>query len=62
MIFLKLNPENITASFSDTVDITRNPTLNMVDNDTDSTELRFRLGKLRNGAKGFGLREEMKLE
>ena len=61
-VFLKLNPENLTASFSDTVNITRNPTLNMAAwNDNDSTELRFRLGKLNSGDRGFGLREEMKL-
>ena len=65
MVFFKLNPENLTASFSDTVDITRNPTLNIDAyswNDDNSTELRFRLGKLKNGDKGFGTREEVKLE
>ena len=63
MAFLKHNPENLTASFSDTVYITRNPTLNMVAwNDNDSTALRFRLGKLNSGYKGFGLREEIKSE
>ena len=62
-VFFKHNPENLTASFSDTVNITRNPTLNMVAwNENDSTELRFRLGKLNSGDKGFGLREEMKTE
>jgi len=58
MVCFKLNPENLTASFSDTVNIMRNLTLN----DNGLTELRFRLGKLRSGDKGFGVREEMKLE
>ena len=57
-------------SFSDTISITRNPSLNVVSrNDDDSVDdeknsrlLRFRLGELKDGGRGFGTREEMKLE
>ena len=70
VVFLKLNAENLTTSFSDTVRITRNPSLNLVSrNDDDSTDdemssrlLRFRLGELKDGGRAFGTREEMKLE
>lgn len=59
-MFLGLNRENLTASFSDTVGITRNPSLN--DNVVGDGEMRFRLGRLKSGEKCFGTRDEMKLE
>ncbi|KIO27291.1 hypothetical protein M407DRAFT_23469 [Tulasnella calospora MUT 4182] len=70
MVFLRLNPENLTSSFSDTVGITRNSSLNVFarnDNDVTGSKrgsrlFRFRLGELKNGGTGFGMREDLKLE
>ncbi|KAG8931806.1 hypothetical protein FRC01_000785 [Tulasnella sp. 417] len=70
MVFLRLNPENLTSSFSNTVGITRNSSLNtFARNDDDLTDskrrsrsLQFRLGELRNGGTGFGMREDLKSE
>ncbi|KAG9045197.1 hypothetical protein FS837_006845 [Tulasnella sp. UAMH 9824] len=70
MVFLRLNPENLTSSFSDTVGLTRNSSLNIFarqyDDVTESKRrsrmLRFRLGELKNGGTGFGMREDLKSE
>ncbi|KAG8931805.1 hypothetical protein FRC01_000784 [Tulasnella sp. 417] len=70
MVFLRLNPRNLTSSFSDTVGITRNRTLDtctqrdddVTDSKRNSRLLRFRLGELKDGKTGFGMPEDFKSE
>ncbi|KAG8950243.1 hypothetical protein FRC04_007877 [Tulasnella sp. 424] len=69
LVFLRLNPENLSPTFSDTVGITRNSSLNAFawgdGGLTDSkrkSRIRFRLGELKSGGTGFGMREDLKLE
>ncbi|KAG9009163.1 hypothetical protein FRB90_008508 [Tulasnella sp. 427] len=67
--FFRFNPENLTSSFSDTVSITRNPTLDTFVHEDEADEtrqenssLRLRLGKLRTGGLRFGTLEDLKSE
>ncbi|KAG8992136.1 hypothetical protein FRB90_001078, partial [Tulasnella sp. 427] len=69
LVFFYLNPENLTASFPDTVSITRNPTLDTFvrgdeadEKKPESSRLRLRLGELRTGRLGFGTPEDMKFD
>ncbi|KAG8895129.1 hypothetical protein FRC00_007935 [Tulasnella sp. 408] len=65
-VFLRLNPQNLTSSFSDTVGITRNPSLDIFAKGNDdmagskrhSRTLRFRFGELKDGRTGFGMPED----
>ncbi|KIO17024.1 hypothetical protein M407DRAFT_33325 [Tulasnella calospora MUT 4182] len=70
MVFLRLNPENLTSSFSNTVSITRNSSLDIftqgdgdvADSKRHSRLFRFKLGELKDGRTGFGMHEDFKLE
>lgn len=70
MMFLRLNPENLTLSFSDTVGITRNSSLDVFARRDDEVSegkrksrlMQFRLGELKRGGTGFGMREDLKSE